>query len=225
LHGVIIVDDTAAPKVSSAHPLDPGRRTKLGRVDLLKAEGKSTHYGTASSACSSPRKTPRVFKEGDPIVRRVKTVCYDTKNNATIEGVVNVTANKIEARGAGAQAPANSGIDARFIDRSRGRTRGGGGDQEAQLDPVEIRSARRRSAAISTSRRTATPSRISSATISSRVSPALVVLSIIKRTVDKADNCAVPMQAGQFLRSRSDGKPRPAVKPPPSRSLMARRLK
>jgi primary-amine oxidase len=134
----------AAPKVSSAHPLDPLTEDEIrSAMDLLKTEGKNTHYMVYSfiGLLEPAKDFVRAFKEGDPIVRRVKIIGYDTKNNATIEGVVNVTAGKVEswAPVPGVQAPANSGIDARFTDRIvRADPRWIAAIKKRNLDPVEI---------------------------------------------------------------------------------------
>ena len=87
---------SAPAKPPTAHPLDPLTEDEIkAAVDLLKAEGKSTHYLVYSfiGLLEPAKDAVLAFKDGDPIVRRVKIVCYDTKNNATIEGVVNVTSN------------------------------------------------------------------------------------------------------------------------------------
>src|SRR5580765_326518 len=134
----------AAPKVSSAHPLDPLTEDEIkSAMELLKTEGKNTHYFVYSfiGLLEPPKDAVLRFKDGDPIVRRVRTVGYDTKNNATIEGVINVTANKVESWNPvpGVQAPANSGIDARFTDRIvRADPRWQAAIKKRNLDPVEI---------------------------------------------------------------------------------------
>jgi primary-amine oxidase len=133
-----------AAKAPTAHPLDPLTEDEItAAIDLLKAEGKSTHYLVYSFiGLQEPAKDAVLaFKEGDPIVRRVKLVCYDTKNNATIEGVVNVTTNKVESWAPipGAQAPATSGIDQRFTERIvRTDARWQAAIKRRNLDPVEI---------------------------------------------------------------------------------------
>jgi primary-amine oxidase len=134
----------AAAKPPSPHPLDPLTEDEIkATAELLKAEGKSTHYMVYSfiGLQEPPKDAVLAFKEGDPIVRRVKTVCYDTKNNATIEGVVNLTSKKIEswAPVPGVQAPATGGIDARFTDRIvRADPRWQAAIKKRNLDPVEI---------------------------------------------------------------------------------------
>lgn len=134
----------AAPKVSSAHPLDPLTEDEIkSAMDLLKTEGKNTHYMVYSfiGLLEPSKDAVRAFNPGDPIVRRVKIIGYDTKNNATIEGVVNVTGSKVEswAPVPGVQAPANSGIDARFTDRIvRADPRWQAAIKKRNLDPVEI---------------------------------------------------------------------------------------
>ena len=131
-------------KPPTAHPLDPLTEDEIKTaVGLLKADGKSTHYMVYSfiGLQEPPKDAVLAFKEGDPIVRRVKLVCYDTKNNATIEGVVNVTASKVESWTPipGAQAPATSGIDARFTERIvRTDPRWQAAIKKRNLDPVEI---------------------------------------------------------------------------------------
>src|SRR5215472_14014130 len=112
----------AAAKPPAPHPLDPLTEDEIkAAVSLLKAEGKSTRYVTYSfiGLQEPPKDAVLAFKAGDPIVRRVKIVCYDTKNNQTIEGVVNVTDNKVESWKPvpGVQAPESGGIDYRFTER------------------------------------------------------------------------------------------------------------
>lgn len=133
-----------APKPPSKHPLDPLTEDEIrGAIDLLKAQGKSTHYMIYSfiGLLEPPKDMVLAFKDGDPIVRRVKIVCYDTKNNLTIEGVVNVTTNVIEAWAPvpGVQAPASGGVDGRFAERIvRADARWQTAIKKRNLDPVEI---------------------------------------------------------------------------------------
>ena len=138
---------TVAPtpaKPPTPHPLDPLTEDEIkAAVSLLKAEGKSTHYVIYSfiGLQEPPKDEVLAFKVGDPIVRRVKIVCYDTKNNATIEGVVNVSDSKIESWNTipGVQAAASGGIDGRFTERIvRADPRWQAAIKKRGLDPVEI---------------------------------------------------------------------------------------
>jgi primary-amine oxidase len=134
----------AAAKPPAPHPLDPLTEDEIkAAVSLLKAEGKSTRYVTYSfiGLQEPPKESVLTFKAGDSIVRRVKIVCYDTKNNATIEGVVNVTENKVESWKTipGVQAPESGGIDFRFTERIvRADPRWQAAIKKRGLDPVEV---------------------------------------------------------------------------------------
>ena len=136
-----------AVKPPTPHPLDPLAEDEIkGAVSLLKSEGKSTHYMLYSfiGLQEPPKDAVLAFKADDLIARRVKVVCYDTKNNATIEGVVNVTDKKVESWVPipGVQAPTGDSpdsVDGRLTERIvRADSRWQAAVKKRGFDPADV---------------------------------------------------------------------------------------
>jgi primary-amine oxidase len=218
---------TAAAKPPTPHPLDPLTEDEIkAAVGLLKTEGKSTRYINYSfiGLQEPPKDAVLAFKAGDPIVRRVKIICYDTKKNETLEGSVNVTENKVESWKTipGVQAPANEGVDYRLTERIvRGDARWLAAIKKRGLDPVDVaigilpvRGYLDRP--VDGNRYTVATSRVDDLAEPGDIPGLLALVNLTKRTVEWVRDEPAPVSRASvedFYDPDLIGKPREAPKP------------